>query len=188
MKKLVFLLVALFVTMMSCVAFAAEKPSVGVIYVNHAATKYDAEIDTYMVGELHKMVPDTSYNYVDGGRIVTKLASMGIEDISTAERGDIIDSLEGENIDYVVFCEVQPFIRKEKMHLFTHGMEMTTQIPFKMIDVKNNKYLYNGKITVKGEDSTMIGMVGNKGSAMKALKKATEQMKAVVIARLPLTK
>ncbi len=188
MKKLVFLLVALFVTMMSCVAFAAEKPNVAVMYVNHAETKYDAEIDAYMLEELHKMVPATNYNYVDGAGLVYKLKQIGIEDISTAERADIIDALEGEKVDYVLYCEIQPFVRKEKVHMFNYGIEMTTQVPVKIIDAKNNKYLYNGKIVAKGSDSAVVGGLGNKGSAMKALKKVTSEMKGIVVARLPLGK
>ncbi|MGM9529526.1 MAG: hypothetical protein ACI3XH_05950 [Phascolarctobacterium sp.] len=185
MKKLVFLLVALFVTMMSCVAWAAEKPTVAVMYVNHAETKYDAEIDSYMLGELQKMVPATNYNYVDGAGLVYKLNQIGITDISTAERADIIDALEGEKVDYVLYCEIQPFVRKEKVHMFNYGIEMTTQVPIKIIDVKNNKYLYNGKIVAKGADSAVVGGLGNKGSAMKALHKVTDEMRGIVIARLP---
>ena len=188
MKKIVFLLVAMFITMLSCVAFATEKPNVAVMYVNHAETKYDAEIDNYMLAELHKMVPDTNYNYVDGAGLVYKLKQIGIDDISTAERSDIIDALEGEKIDYVLYCEIQPFVRKEKVHLFNYGIEMTTQVPVKIIDAKNNKYLYNGKIVAKGSDSTIVGGLGNKGSAMKALQKVTSEMKGVVVARLPRAK
>ena len=188
MKKLVLLLVTLLVTMMSCVAFAAEKPNVAVIYVNHAETKFDADLDAYMLDELHKIVPASYYNYVDGSGLVYKLQKNGIEDIYNAERSHIIDALEGEKVDYVLYCEIQPFVRKEKVHVFNYGIEMTTQAPVKLIDVKANKYLYNGKVVAKGEDSTVIGGLGNKGSAMRALKKVTSEIKSVVTARLPLAK
>ena len=96
--------------------------------------------------------------------------------------------MEGEKVDYVLYCEIQPFVRKEKVHLLNYGIEMTTQAPIKIIDVKNNKYLYNGKIVAKGSDSAVVGGLGNKGSAMKALKKVTSEMKGIVVARLPMGK
>lgn len=190
MKKLLFLVVLALVTLFSVTAFAAEnvKPNVAVMYINNAKTKFDADIDKVMQEELARDIPSSVYNYVDGSTFVAKLNSMGIMDISSAERSDIVDCIAEDNVDYVVFVEIQPMVRKEKMHFFNYGIEMTTQIPFKIIDVVNNKYLYNGKFVEKGEDSTVIGGLGNKGSAMKALDRANLQMKTVLAARLPVTK
>ena len=47
------------------------------------------------------------------------------------------------------------------------------------------KYLYNGKFTEKASDSTMIGGIGNKSVAMKALNKINEQITSVLTVRLP---
>lgn len=111
------------------------------------------------------------------------------EAIETANGVSIPLTFEkGENIDYAVFVEIQPMVRKEKMHFFNYGIEMTTQIPFKIIDVVNNKYLYNGKFVEKGEDSTSFGGLGNKGVVLKALEKANQQMGIVLESRLPETK
>lgn len=190
MKKLILVFVMALITLFSVNAFAAEatKPTVAVMYVNNAKTKFDADIDKVMLEELSRDIPTGVYNYVDGSAYVTKLNAMGIMDIASAERSDIVDCLDEENVDYVVFVEVQPMVRKEKVHFFNYGIEMTTQIPFKIIDVVNNKYLYNGKFVEKGEDSTVIGGLGNKGSVMKALDRANLQMKTVIAARLPVTK
>lgn len=110
---------------------------------------------------------------------------VGIVDITTAERADIIDAFEGEDVDYVVFVEVQPFIARDKITFFTVGKDITTTVPLKIIDLVNGKYLYNGKFTEKASDSTMIGGIGNKSVAMKALKKIDEQIASVLAARLP---
>lgn len=190
MKKFVFLFLTVIITLFSVTAFAApvEKPNVVVMYLNNAKTKFDADIDQSVLAALAKNIAPEKYNYIDGAQYIEKLNKMGIVDISTAERSDIVDALDGENIDYAVFVEIQPMVRKEKMHFFNYGIEMTTQVPFKIIDVVNNKYLYNGKFVEKGEDSTTIGGLGNKGVALKAMEKANQQMGIVLEARLPETK
>lgn len=81
--------------------------------------------------------------------------------------------------------EVQPFIARDKITFFTVGKDITTTVPLKIIDLVNGKYLYNGKFTEKASDSTMIGGIGNKSVAMKALKKIDEQIASVLAARLP---
>ncbi len=190
MKKLVFLMVTVFITLFAVTAFAAsaDKPNVVVMYLNNAKTKFDGDIDQSVLAALAKNISPEKYNYIDGGQYIEKLNKMGIVDISTAERSDIVDALDGENIDYAVFVEVQPMVRKEKVHFFNYGIEMTTQVPFKIIDVVNNKYLYNGKFVEKGEDSTALGGLGNKGVALKAMDKANQQMGIVLESRLPETK
>lgn len=191
MKK-IFLLVSLFILAMPSFVYAAApntlKPNVAVMYLNNAKTKFDGDIDQNVLANLAKCISSEKYEYIDGKPYIEKLNKMGIVDISTAERSDIVDALEGENIDYVVFLEVQPFVRKEKMHFFTYGIEMTTQIPFKVLDVVNNKYLYNGKFVEKGEKSTAIGGLGNKGVVLQALDKVNEQIGVILETRLPVTK
>ena len=72
---------------------------------------------------------------------------------------------------------MQPFIARDKVTFFTVGKDITTTVPLKIIDLVNGKYLYNGKFTEKASDSTMIGGIGNKSVAMKALNKINEQIK-----------
>ncbi len=187
MKKIMFALMTGFLLMFSSVAMAEEssKPNVAVVYVNHAETTFDDAIDQYMKEELAKYIPAGAYNYIDGSSVAVQLNYMGITDISSAERSDITQCLEGTDVDYVVYLEIQPMVRKEKVHFFDYGIEMTTQIPLKIIDVVNNKYLYTGKLVEKGEDSTIIGGLGNKSSVMDALKKANVRIQAILESRLP---
>ena len=152
-------------------------PKVAVLYVNNAETTYNDEVDGVVLGNLEKCINDDKYIYINGEPYIEKLNKVGIVDITTAERADIVDAFEGEDVDYVVFIEVQPF--------FTVGKDITTTVPLKIIDLVNGKYLYNGKFTEKASDSTMIGGIGNKSVAMKALNKINEQITSVLTVRLP---
>jgi len=192
MKKLIAFMFGVLL-LLTQVAFAdpvtpSVKPTVAVMYINNGKTKYDDVVDQSILANLAKCISPDKYVYVDGKPYIEKLNKMGIVDISTAERSDIVDALDGENVDYVVYAEVQPFVRKEKRSFFSYGLKITTQIPFKIIDVVNNKYLYNGKFVESADDSTMFGGLGNKGIALKAVEQANQQMASVLTARLPETK
>ena len=160
-------------------------PKVAVLYVNNAETTYTDEVDGVVLGNLEKCINDDKYIYINGEPYIEKLNKVGIVDITTAERADIVDAFEGEDVDYVVFIEVQPFIARDKVTFFTVGKDITTTVPLKIIDLVNGKYLYNGKFTEKASDSTMIGGIGNKSVAMKALNKINEQITSVLTVRLP---
>lgn len=160
-------------------------PKVAVLYVNNAETTYNDEVDEVVLGNLAKCINDDKYVYISGEPYIERLNKLGIVDISTAERADIIDAFTGDDVDYVVFVEVQPFVARDKVTFFTIGKDMTTTVPLKIIDLVNGKYLYNGKFTEKASDSSMIGGVGNKSVAMKALAKVNEQIASVLAVRLP---
>ena len=166
----------------------ANMPKVVILYVNNAKSTYDDEVDANILNNLSKAISPDKYLVIEGAPYVEKLKKSGITDIATAERADIISAFTGEEIDYVVFLEVQPFIARDKMTFFTIGKDVTATVPFKMIDLVNNKYLYNGKFTEKASDSSAIGGIGNKSVAMKALDKINEQINATIADRLPAAK
>ena len=117
-----------------------------------------------------------------------KLAKIGFVDISSAERTDIVDAFAGDGVDYCIYLEVQPFVARDKVTFFTIGKDMTTSVPFKMIDLVNGKYLYVGKFAEKASDSTMIGGIGNKSVAIKALDTVGQKIASIIDVRLPKTK
>lgn len=163
----------------------ANMPKVVILYVNNAKSTYDDEVDKKIKTNLEKAISPEKYLIIEGAPYIEKLKKAGIVDIATAERADIIAAFAGEDIDYVVFLEVQPFIARDKMTFFTIGKDITATVPFKMIDVVNNKYLYNGKFTEKASDSSALGGIGNKSVAMKALDKINGQINATIAERLP---
>lgn len=162
----------------------SQKPRVALLYVNNAKTTYDAEIDKKMLDNFKALLGDKRI-IIPGQPYLERLNKVGIVDISTAEREDIISAFKGDDVDYVLYAELQPFIRKQRITFFTIGMDMTAFVPIKIIDLKNNRYLYNGKFTEYASDSTMIGAIGNKSVSMKALDKVIEKMNAVISVRLP---
>lgn len=114
-----------------------------------------------------------------------KLNKLGYMDISMAERADILDAFAGEDVDYCLYLEVQPFVARDKISFFTVGKDITTSIPFKMINLGTGKYIFNGTFTEKASDSSMIGGIGNKSVAMKALDSAGEKILSEIQVRLP---
>ena len=191
MKKSSLLLTAITLVclaLFSLTASAAELPRVAVLYVNNAKTTYDNEVDQKVLSDLALALPATKYTQVDGAPYLAKLQKMGMTDLSTAERSDIVDVFKGADVDYCLYVEVQPFVARDKVTVFTIGKDITAVVPFKIIDLANNKYLYNGKFTEKGSDSTVIGLIGNKSVALKVLGKIDKQMAAVIGTQLPTTK
>ena len=190
-KKMVCIFLMLVMLIPSFV-FAAEqtvvmdqKATVALLFVNNAKSTFDNDVSKKMTDNFSKIL-NGKYTVISGDRYIERLNKTGITDITTAERSDIVEAFKGDKIDFVLFAEVQPFIRKEKITLFTYGKDMTAIVPLKIIDLVNNKYLYNGKFTEFASDSSMIGGVGNKSVALKALDMVIEKMNAVISVRLPL--
>ncbi|MEN6385003.1 MAG: hypothetical protein ABFD79_07365 [Phycisphaerales bacterium] len=194
MKKVLLALLLLFIFSTSSLCFAfdwqttppEQKPKLALLYVNNSKTTYDDEIDKKMNDNFTSLL--SNYDIIAGTKYVERLNKNGITDITTAERGDIIDAFKGEDVDYVLFCEVQPFVRKERITFFTYGIDMTAIVPIKIIDLKTEKYIYNGKFTEFVSDSSMIGGIGNKSVSMSALDKVIFKMNTIIEARLPLSK
>ena len=154
------------------------------LYVNNANTTYDADIDRAVLENVQAALKTSDCEYIDGTEFLGQLNENGIADITQAERADIADVFKGSGVDYVVLVQVEPFVRKEKVTVFTLGKEMMAVVPFKIFDVKSGKYLYNGKFTELAKDSSVIGDVGNKSVALKALETVNAKISEVIASRL----
>lgn len=163
-------------------------PKVAIIYVNNAKSTYDEELDKELFKYLNQALPKDTYELIDGSPYVEILNKLGYMDISAAERADFLDAFQDSGIDYCIYLEVQPFIVRDKVTFFTIGKDITTAVPFRMINLGTGKYIYNGKYTEKASDSSMIGNIGNKSVALKALDSVGEKISAEITVRLPKTK
>lgn len=86
----------------------------------------------------------------------------------------------------MVYAEVQPPIFKHWQSFFNIGVAATVTIPVKIIDLKNNKYLYNGKFTEQADNSAVVGGVGTKAAVLKAMDQILVKTDEMLINRLPL--
>ena len=195
MKKLFCLLITMFMLCISSMALAASQVGpqiptsqkiaetyaktwgtaqsdmtrVGLLYVNKALTTYDDEIDYRMLSDIVLCVNPKDHKLVDCSSRFADMQQMGINDLSLAERSDLIGVMSKDNLDYAVLIQVNPFIRKERMAMFRYTIEMTSDIIVKVIDMNNNKYLYNGKLSEMAKHGTAVAGVSNKSAVMKVL-------------------
>ena len=163
---------------------AGGKKKIAIMFVNDAKTTYDSELNS-AIGRNFDQLFAAKYEMRPGEKYIELLNKAGIVDVAAAERADIMAVVKGEDLDYILYAELQPFLRKEKVTAFTYGIEMTAIMPIKIIDVKQNVYLYNGKFTEIAKDSSAVGGIGNKSVALKALRHTLEKMNAVVAERMP---
>ncbi|MBP2627390.1 MAG: hypothetical protein H6Q68_2101 [Firmicutes bacterium] len=169
----------------STFAHERTKASVSVIFINNAKTTYDDEltnkISNWMNGKVEGL-----YNINPNTQPLTKLKALGFEDIAIIEKKDLVEAFADNHTDYIVYAGLQPFARKEKIHVFTYGKDMTATMMLKIVDVPNNKYLYNGKFIIKGSDSSSEWLIGNKSVALIAIDSILIEMGEVISFRLPL--
>lgn len=158
------------------------KPVIATIYINNAKSTYDDEIMKKLTERFNSKL--AMYTIIPGEKYLQKLNKIGVTDITVAERSDIVQVFADEGIDYVVYAEVQPPILKEWMSFFNVGISATVTIPVKMIDVKNNKYLYNGKFTEQADNSSVLGGVGTKAAVIMAMDKIFVKSDEVLLNRL----
>ena len=184
--KILFLTLALMLTALSA-AMAAEMPRVAIIYANNANTTYDDAINDCILQNLDKELSG-KFNVSRSDAVIQKLADKGMTDLSMAERRDIMDVVADEGFDYILCLTLEPFQRKEKFSVFTQGIEIIATVPVKIIDVKGDRYIYNGKFVEKHYDSTWIGTVGNKSVALEALNKVNKGLNKVLREKMPAAK
>ena len=159
------------------------KPVVATIFVNNAKTTFDDEITKKLTDRFNAKL--VMYDVRPGDKYVEKLSKMGVTDVTIAERSDIVQAFAGEGVDYLVYAEVQPLIRKEWMSMFNYGYDIVVVIPVKIVDIKNNKYLYNGKFIEQADNSAVIGNVGTKAGVLKAMDQIFIKTDEVLTSRLP---
>ena len=92
-----------------------------VLYVNNANTTYDADIDRAVLENVQAALKTSACEYINGTEFLGQLNENGIADITQAERADIADVFKGSGVDYAVLVQVEPFVRKEKLTVFTLG-------------------------------------------------------------------
>ncbi len=180
MKKLFLSLILVMVSLLlGSVAFAAEDgtPDVVVKAKPVVATLYVTRFNATFTPEVNKMLKDrlnaklSMYDIQMLTKYFDKFRAAGIADVAKAEREDIVRALHDTDVDYVIYAEVQYPVVKQWSSLFNVGFTATMTVPFKIIDIKNDQYIYNAKFVETADNSTLAGSVNSKGAIIKAIDK-----------------
>ncbi len=164
-----------------------RRPVVAIVYENNAKTKYDNTIDKKLFEYLDAALPARTYDLVDGTPYKTRLAETGIEDIADAERADIIDVLSDSDLDFFLYLGVGPVTVKDKSSLLAAGKRANSTIPFRIIDIQNNKYIYTKTYTEAAQTTSAIGSVGSKSVTLEIMTRVGKQIQEAIETRLPKT-
>lgn len=160
-------------------------PRVAVIYYNNAQTTYNKRIDHFVNEALHEAIDDQNYRFLEGTPFFNECRLAGVSDIRSAERADLMEILKPYDLDYLVYLEIEPVTVRSKGSVFSKGKTAVVSAPFKIIDMRQGKTLYNGMLTEIGKTTVMMGGVGDKSVALEGVKRVNEQVKKTIAERLP---
>lgn len=166
---------------------ADSRPVVAIVYANNAKTKYDKTIDKKLFEYLDAAMPVRAFKLVDGTSCKAKLAKVGIEDLADAERADIVDALAGSGVDYFLYLGVNPIQVKDKGSLFAAGKIANTSLPFRIVDINNNKFIFTKTYTESAKTMSAIGGVGSKSVTLEIITRVGKQIQNVIETRMPKT-
>ena len=162
-----------------------RRPVVAIVYENNAKTKYDKAIDKKLFEYLDAALPMRTYEFVDGRKCKAMLAEAGIEDLAGAERSDVIAALAGSGVDYFLYLGVTPVQVKDKSSWLAAGKIANTTLPFRIIDINNNKYIYTKTYTESGKTMSAIGGVGSKSVTMEIITRVGKLIQSAIESRMP---
>jgi hypothetical protein len=162
---LLFFLTNLFVPILFAEEKAVEKSdikqSIVFIYSNNMGKtdlwkSYENDIKTEIQKRFNKTFAN-NYNVIIGDEYLKKMNDAGMTDLSTAERADILGYFKDNDIDYIVIFETLPMNKENNSFGILFSMSWTSFSHLKFIDVKQNKYLYNGKFSYRSQWASVFG-------------------------------
>lgn len=162
MKKTLLLIITMFVLVSTCFANSElpEQPSSKTtISILYSDTTLDTGIKTKQLAKTQILGStvekfSSKYNMLLDDKHIQILYESGTQEISTVERRDIISSFSDTPTDYIVIIDVLPLTALSVGNFAPYAYMTTMQL--KIIDVKNDKYLYNGKIFYKPKASASL--------------------------------
>lgn len=150
MRKVTILLLLVLLVFPSMVKAAPEKPNIAVLYydnLNSHKTIKSQSKSFYINKITEKFSQDYAITFDDQN--IVRLNNAGITDPTTAERGDIIPVFKDDNLAYLIIIDMMPRIK-------FNGKTTSSQY-LKIIDVINNKSLYNGKFQYPSRYAASMG-------------------------------
>ncbi|MDR3560756.1 MAG: hypothetical protein P4N59_04850 [Negativicutes bacterium] len=172
MKSRVYIIILLFcfMSIFMPLATAAEetamekndiKQSIVFIYSNNMgktdlSQSYQKDIKTDIQNRFLKTF-ESNYNVIPGDDYLKKMNDAGMTDLSTAERTDILEYFKDSGAAYIVIFETLPMNKENNSFGLVVDMSITSFSHLKFIDVKQNKYLFNGKFSYRTKWGSPFG-------------------------------
>lgn len=181
----VFLMIFVFFTA-ACEAKAAkslrQKSSVLLVFNNIAGTRYDEKLTQIALEKLQKKI-EGIYLEIDDEPYGENFKEKSFEKASFAE---LTAQVDGCGADYFVYTELQPITKETHFNFIYFDKNVETGLVLRIVDLKNDKELYNKKYVMKAEDSTDYFFIGSGSVAQKALDAILFRAGEAISVKLPL--
>ena len=181
----VFLMIFVFFTA-ACEAEAAkslrQKSSVLLVFNNIAGTRYDEKLTQIALEKLQKKI-EGIYLEIDAESYGENFKEKSFEKASFAE---LTAQVDGCGADYFVYTELQPITKETHFNFIYFDKNVETGLVLRIVDLKNDKELYNKKYLIKAEDSTDYFFIGSGSVAQKALDAILFRAGEAISVKLPL--
>ena len=170
----------------ACEAEAAkslrQKSSVLLVFNNIAGTRYDEKLTQIALEKLQKKI-EGIYLEIDAEPSGENFKEKSFEKASFAE---LTAQVDGCGADYFVYTELQPITKETHFNFIYFDKNVETGLVLRIVDLKNDKELYNKKYVMKAEDSTDYFFIGSGSVAQKALDAILFRAGEAISVKLPL--
>lgn len=147
MKKIAYLLVVLLSFSISIVsAETMTKPKVVVLFSDMLTGSQGErlEVKKSFLNNLSKKLTENYTVVLDEG-FSDQLAAAGFNEPILAERGDLVPIFKSKNVDYVILAYASDYISNIKGAGLSVGADYIFSLRLKIVDVNQNKYLFDGQ-------------------------------------------
>lgn len=145
---------------------ATEKPVISILYSDNTSNSGPSgkkEAKSRILGNTIDKF-SSKYNIFLDDKHLQEIYASGMNDLTSSERGDIISFFKNDPTDYIVIIDILPH---QTTSSFLYS-QITPSLQLKIIDIKNNKYIYNGKLTYKSTWASMAGCYGELNKQIEA--------------------
>ena len=159
-----------------------RKAACFLVFNNIAGTRYDEKLTQIALEKLQKKI-EGIYLEIDAEPYGENFKEKSFEKASFAE---LTAQVDGCGADYFVYTELQPITKETHFNFIYFDKNVETGLVLRIVDLKNDKELYNKKYLIKAEDSTDYFFIGSGSVAQKALDAILFRAGEAISVKLPL--